>query len=273
MLSIASCSALSGAKKSGSPKPAKQTEAVVGADNKAAPATGSELKGKIDGEWIIVKCGEAQIVRDTEMPYIYFEEKDNRFYASNGCNTLNGFYSLAGNAIGFANVLSTMQDCPDVPFTGQISRVLADGVKLTATYEHKGDESYLYLSQNSGKPLLTLRRHNMEPLTGQWEVEKIDDAPIDDPEVNIFIDIAELKVHGNSGCNYFNGAILIDPLYPNSISFSQMGVTRKMCPNMDVERTFLVALEQTQSYKLTDKDTLKLVNDQGKTVLVLKRAK
>ncbi len=82
---------------------------------------------------------------------------------------------------------------------------------------------------------MTLRRHNMEFLNGNWRVTAIDGQPIDDEEANVFIDIAELKIHGNTGCNYFNGAIYIDPARTNAIDFSDMGVTRMACHKAEQE--------------------------------------
>lgn len=281
-ISLSSCSLLQGSstkKTTGgadsevavtSPKKGS-TQGATQRHESASPERKSALAGKITGEWIIVNVGSNAIVRDEDMPYIYFDETDQRFYASNGCNTINGAFSLNGNNIEFSNVLSTLKDCPDVPFTAAISKVLADGVSVGASYEHRDNESYMHLRNRAGTSLLTLKRHNMEVLSGQWEVVKIDGEKVDNPEVNLFIDIPELKVHGSTGCNFFNGVILIDPLYSNSISFSQMGVTMRMCPNQDLERQYLVALERTHSYRLVDNNTLQLINENGKTVLTLKR--
>lgn len=272
-LGLASCSLFQGGVKTTGASGATKTE-VEQTDEQAAATEAnvpSPLLGKMNGEWVIVGVGQNTIVRDANMPYIYFDESDSRFYASNGCNTLNGTYKLSGSNVTFANGLSTLQECPDVAYTSDISKALGDGVTLAANYEHKGQESYIYLRNRSGANVLTLRRHNMETLTGQWIVSEIEGEKINDPELNIFIDIPELKVHGNTGCNYFNGSVLIDPVYPNSISFSQMGVTMRMCEKSDLERKYLVALEQAQSYRLSDANTLLLLNDHGKTVLTLKR--
>ncbi len=120
--------------------------------------------------------------------------------------------------------------------------------------------------------MMTLRRHNMEFLNGNWRVTAIDGRAIDDEEANIFIDIAELKVHGNTGCNYFNGDLYIDPQRSNAIDFSDMGVTRMACPKGDQERQMLVALEETKTAIAGDReDTVLLLDKAGKAVLTLKR--
>lgn len=231
----------------------------------------SSLAGHLDGEWVIVGVGESRLPQRDEMPYVYFEEKNDRFYASNGCNILNGDYRLGPDSkITFSSVLSTMMECGDDEWERAISAILKDGVSVRGRVEKKGAESYLYLDNRAGKRVMTLRKHNMEPLNGLWSVERIGREDVSGSGLDIFIDVAELKTHGNTGCNYFNGQIVIDPDMANSISFSHMGVTMRMCENSELERTYLVALEQTAAYSLVGK-SLHLLNDRGQTVLVLKR--
>lgn len=231
----------------------------------------SDLAGLLDGEWVITAIGDARLPQYDEMPYVNFEESAGRFYASNGCNILNGNYKLAAdNKITFSGVLSTMKECGDDEFERAISNILKDGVNVKAGIEKKGVESYLYFDNRAGKRVMTLRKHNMEPLNGLWRVERIGRDDVKDSGLDIFIDVSELKTHGNTGCNYFNGEIVIDPSAPSAISFSQMAVTMRMCENSEVERAYLVALEETVSYSLVG-NTLHFMNEKGHTVLVLKR--
>lgn len=231
----------------------------------------SVLAGKLNGEWVIVEAGKYKISREDDMPYINFSESDGKFYASNGCNIVNGNFLFGGvDKITFSNVISTRMYCPDVKFDSAINAVLADGVTVTASVETKGNEAYLYLSDNAGSRLMTLRKHNLEALNGQWKFTRLEGKAVDVEGVDIFFDVPEQKVHGNTGCNYFNGSISIDPQKPNSISFSQMAVTMRMCENSDTERKMLVALEETSTYSVNGK-TLHLYNDKGQEVASLSR--
>lgn len=228
----------------------------------------------VSGEWTIIKAGGKEIHLDDNMPYLIFSDSDGRFYASNGCNYLNGDYTYnkADGEITFSNVVSTMAFCPDIDFETSISVVLNEGVSVRSVIKGEGRETYMTLMSNSGDNLMTLRRHNLEVANGQWDVVSIDGENIDADGLNIFLDIPELRIHGNTSCNFFNGGIEIDPESPSAISFTRMGVTKRMCENSELERKMLVALEETSSYSLHDRDILEFKDIAGKTVMKLRRA-
>ena len=172
----------------------------------------------------------------------------------------------------FSNTLSTMKYCADVPYADAIGAALNGQERLTAESYRLGQDTYLYLKNAAGKTVLTLRRHNMEFLNGNWLVTSINGKQIDDEECNIFIDIAELKTHGNTGCNYFNGDIYIDPGATNAIDFSNMGVTKMACPKTAQETAMLVALEEaTTAIAGKNDNTVLLLDRNGKQVMTLKR--
>lgn len=231
----------------------------------------SSLSKDIAGEWVITAVGSNAIVRDEGMPYVTFEPSTGRFYGNNGCNAINGSYTVKGNDLTFGTVISTMRYCADVKFDTEINAVFADGVKVKALLKKIGSESYLYINDAAGNSLLTMVRHSMQFLNGQWQVVSINQKPVDDEECNVFFDINSMKIHGNTGCNFFNGSILIDPAVNGSISFSGMGVTRMACPKGNQERTMLVALEETVSAVPDGSDGALLIDGVGKPVLRLKR--
>lgn len=225
----------------------------------------------LNGEWIIIQAGEYSIQQDEGMPYIIFSDKEGRFYASNGCNTLNGDFKFKSNKyITFDHVLSTMMLCSDIGYESEISSVLRDGNTVNAKIEKVDNESYMTLYNSSNKFVMRLRRHNLEVINGQWAVSEIEGEEVDGDEVNVFFDIPELSIHGNTGCNYFNGVVVIDPNVPSGISFAQMGVTQKACPNQEIERLMLVGLEETYSYVLKG-NNLYLKDADGKTRIKLLR--
>ncbi len=231
--------------------------------------TQQELSG---GQWTVASVGDVTIEAEEDVPYVNFDTQ-GRFYASDGCNIINGTYALRSDgSMVFSNVLTTMKYCPDVEYSALIASLFNDDSKLGVDCRRIGQETYLYLKNASGNTVMTLRRHNMEFMNGNWLVTSIDGKKIDDEEANIFIDIAELKVHGNTGCNYFNGQIYIDPQRTNAIDFSNMGVTRMACPKGDQERLMLVALEETATAVAgKNEDTVLLLDKKGKEVMTLKR--
>ena len=238
----------------------------------SAVAPGEDIGKSLIGEWTIIKVGTTDIRQDEDMPYINFSPAELRFYAFNGCNIINGDYRVEGSTIILSQVLCTQRLCPDISYDGGINYALREGEKIHVSIKDIGNESYMYLSDGTGHKLLTLRRHNMDFLNGEWVVVKIGNETVDDEGVNIFFDISAKKIHGNSGCNYFNGNISMDPATANSINFTNMGVTRMSCPNSDRERKMLVALEQTATAIRGGSDKALLIDRKGKTLLTLKRA-
>lgn len=226
----------------------------------------------IGGQWLFASVGDKQINLEDNQPYIAFDA-NGRFYASDGCNIINGDYTIRTNGqMTFANVLSTMKYCPESDYAPAVTRVLADGAKYTSDSRRIGQDTYLYFKDSAGKTVATLRRHNMEFLNGNWQITSAEGMTVDTDEATLFIDIAELKVHGNTGCNFFNGDIYIDPLRSNAIDFSNMGLTRMACPHPERERAIMVALERAASAIAgKNSDTVLLLDSAGKEVMTLRR--
>lgn len=290
MLLLSSCSVFRPAEKTGSsenvttvavkaPKKDKKnknknknkgTEASVPESPKGERPTDETLGG---GQWQIAAVGDTKITGEENLPYVNFQPSTGRFFASDGCNIVNGDYVLRSDGVMvFSNTLSTMKYCADVPYADAIGAALNGQERLTAESYRLGQDTYLYLKNAAGKAVLTLRRHNMEFLNGNWLVTSINGKQIDDEECNIFIDIAELKTHGNTGCNYFNGDIYIDPAATNAIDFSNMGVTRMACYKTAQETAMLVALEEaTTAIAGKNDNTVLLLDRNGKQVMTLKR--
>ena len=236
----------------------------------------TRLAAALHGEWVIVAAGKTKIERDEDMPYINFDTNDGKVYAFNGCNYLNGSFSTPSeSSIVFRQMISTLRMCPDASFQYDINTAIREDEPVEVKMEKKGRETYLYFmrpgkTSASSVPELTLRRHNMESLTGQWQVVDVSGEKDGAEEANIFFDIPELHVHGNTGCNYFNGLIRIDPNRRNSISFSQMGVTGRLCENSAFETAMLVALEQVSTYAVSG-DNLELLDLSGRKLMTLRR--
>lgn len=252
-------------------KPDKSSSETKQSQNHAMAADEAKLRANLGCEWTIVKVGDKKISRDEDMPYLYLDTADGKLYGSNGCNVINGNFSVSGRKITFSNVLTTMRYCPDCDFDTDINAVIADGRTVNALLVNAGKETFLYFNASDGKSLLTLVRHGLKFLDGQWQVHTVNGKTIDDEEANIFFDLASLKVHGNTGCNYFNGEILLNPERADALSISGMGVTRMACPKGDQEREMLVALEETVAAVKGSDDTAILIGEGNKPLITLKR--
>ena len=108
-------------------------------------------------------------------------------------------------------------------------------------------------------------------LNGAWQVSAIEEDPINDPEMRIVIDVEEMKIHGNTGCNLFNGKIDIDMETANTIAFHDIVTTRMACENPENQTRLIVALEDAAHAKPVDENTVVLLNLLNQPVLTLKR--
>lgn len=225
----------------------------------------------LQGEWVIASVGKIEIDREENYPYINFDPRDNSFYASNGCNVLNGIYTIESSSqLMFHNVLSTMKYCADTPFDIEISSILADDVKVKYKHEIKDGVPYLYFSNLKGDRIMTLHQMGLDFLNGAWKVSEIQGENFKTDDLTIFFDVEERRVHGSTGCNSFNGDMFVDPQNNHSISLTNVAVTMRLCPDMDRQNKMLVVLEMTVGVKATSHG-VSLLNSSGKTIMKLVR--
>lgn len=217
----------------------------------------------INGKTLSVNNGDDESNR----PYVNFDSRSGKFYANDGCNTINGsFIAKQGDLLTIDPLLSTMMLCPDAPYEAIFKTGLAETTSFKK--EQRDNESILTLLNGDGKTIMTLARPSTEFLNGAWQVVAIDDKKIANDNVKIVIDLPEEKVHGNTGCNVFNGSIFVDPDKGGSIQFQQIGVTRMLCPDMTTETAFLVALESVE-YARQEGENAILLDGNHKKVLTL----
>lgn len=256
-----------------------QTEAQLPSDrhtvdtgNRQQPFNSVTLnQGAVGGDWLIIEVLGKQATGQ-ETPYLKFDTESHNLYGSNGCNTLNATYknNPADSTLSFDNMITTMRACPGE----DISEAAINGaVASTARYSwaHKDGRYYLYLKDSAGKVLMTLMRQSFDFLNGAWKVKSIEGVAVNNDEMQLVFDMAEMKLHGNTGCNVLNGSIVTDMAVQGSISFQNMATTRMTCPDINLETTLLVALEAAAQVKPVNKNTVELLNAHGGVVLTLVR--
>ena len=257
----------------------KKTETVLSEDmsksetskNNKNSQLADKLTEQLNGEWVIVSVAGKAVANTDEMPYVTFEKETGRFYASNGCNVLNGTYTVNGEgALKLENVLSTMKMCPETDYEAPLTKTLSGREKISIKINNLGHETYLHFLNSKGVELLSARKHNMEFLNGNWQITSVGGKAVNDEGANLFIDINELKVHGNTGCNFFNGVLYINPEKSNAIDFSNLATTRMACPNMEQESAILIALEEAVGAIEGSEGRVMLLNSAGKELMTLK---
>ena len=105
---------------------------------------------------------------------------------------------------------------------------------------------------------------------GDWMLTAIDGKQIGDRDKvpTLMIDLDERRVSGNNSCNQYNGALRF--VSPNSLTLGDIASTKKMCRDGAMEQQFNAAFQGNLNYDLSG-NTLRFMNDSGKTVLVFER--
>ncbi|MDE6629361.1 MAG: META domain-containing protein, partial [Muribaculaceae bacterium] len=236
-----------------------------------APDTGTlPADFTVNGEWTIYSVRD-ETVTGEERPYITFDLAANRFYGSNGCNIINGNIKLGEKgAMRLSEVISTMKMCQDAPFEYLINVALDDVRSYTPRQE--GSITFLDLKGASGNVTMVLRRHNMDFLNGAWKVLTLNGTPLEqEDDATMTINIPDLKIHGTTGCNIFNGTLFIDPDKRRSMQFADIATTRMMCPPDSRETEFLLALESVESARQTGENIITMYDNEGAELFTMER--
>lgn len=229
-------------------------------------------KGIIKGDWAIETVYGKKAVGE-EPPFLKFVPSEKRVYGNNGCNVINaGYnYNTTDSTITFDHLASTMRLCAKEGLTDYEINTALGATKFYSVRVSDND-FYLTFYDEASREVMVLMHQNFEFLNGTWRVTKIEDQAVNVQKMKIVIDVDESKLHGNAGCNTFNGTLETDMELPNSISFSGIAITRMMCPDMQYETALLVALEEASSAKPVSVNEVILYNDQHEPVLTLVRS-
>lgn len=275
VIPLGACNAV---KKAGDPGKDVKKEAVLPTDREkivqpvSSVYTSEDLaNGIIKGDWAIEKVNGKTAVGETA-PFLKFEPSEKRVYGNNGCNVINASYQYnpADSTLTFSNLVSTMMACGMTGITDIEINAALDAARYY-TWSLNGDDYLITLLDADRQPVIEMMHQNFQFLNGTWLVKEIAGEVVNVPDMKLVIDVDEGKIHGNTGCNVLNGSLETDMDAANSISFQQLGVTRKACPDMNYETQLLVALEDASKAKPLQEGRVELLNSLGKVVLVMER--
>ncbi len=100
-------------------------------------------------------------------------------------------------------------------------------------------------------------------LHNNWKIISMEGVDSFEKNPSLKFDSNKNGVSGFSGCNNFFGNFDLDK---QSLSLGEMGMTRKMCPNMALENTFINNLKNVSTYKIVD-SKLKLLNKENQIII------
>lgn len=196
-------------------------------------------------------------------PFMSFDQTQNRYTASGGCNGLGGTFELKSNRkIKFSQGMSTMMACPDMSVEQGIGQMLSKVDNITLT------DGLLILNQGTtalAKMTSTPKSSNHVTLEGTWELDYVLNTTSDETfqalyptqKPTITFNTADSKVNGNSSCNNFFGRYTTSE--GQHIKFGALGMTRKFCPG-NGEAVFMNNIEKVTRYSIND-NTLTFISD------------
>lgn len=235
--------------------------------------TPEEIKsGVLRGDWSIESVLHKTAVGE-KAPFLKFVPEQKRIYGNNGCNVINATYTInpADSTLRFGNIASTMILCHKEGITDTEINVALDAVRYYVV-EMRGNDYWVQLLGADHRPVMELMHQNFQFLNGTWNIAAVGSTKVDNPDMKIVIDVDEGKIHGNTGCNIFNGILETDMETPNSISFSEIGVTKMACPDAKGEMELMVALEEASSARAISSKEVILYDSQKKAVMRLVRS-
>ena len=106
---------------------------------------------------------------------------------------------------------------------------------------------------------------DVKKLEGKWNVVEVKgEKVLEEGLPQMDFNMAEKKLHGNTGCNLFNTTITLDPEDVSSITIAPGATTMMACPNMDLETSVLQSMDQVRSVKVgKDENEMLLVDQDG----------
>ena len=119
----------------------------------------------------------------------------------------------------------------------------------------------------------TLNKYNVQDLNGKWQIITVQGESLQLENMPFLeFNVADKKVHGNTGCNVLNSVYETDSKDVTAIKFVTPVTTMMACLNMDTENKVLQAINNVTHIKMGDaSNQVKLVDEDGNTLLVLEK--
>ena len=109
--------------------------------------------------------------------------------------------------------------------------------------------------------------YEIDAIEGNWKVTSMKDVTEFEEGPNFLIKLKPMKIAGFSGCNRFFGNIKLDK--KNKLKFENMGGTRKMCGNFEVENMFITLISEVEAFKF-NKSKLQFLSESGDVLMTMK---
>lgn len=111
-------------------------------------------------------------------------------------------------------------------------------------------------------------------INGEWNIVSADGFNAADEETMdapfLGFNTAEKRLYGSTGCNSVMGSIKTDSLSQGRLSFSPVAMTRRYCPNDQLERHISGMFDKVRKLRMKG-SKLMLTDEDGKVLITLSR--
>ena len=104
-------------------------------------------------------------------------------------------------------------------------------------------------------------------ILGQWVITEAMGVSTNDADTTAYINFDTKKVNGSTSVNLFFGPYTLNG---DTIQFGNLGMTRKMGKNMDVENAVTEAIKKAKFVKV-EGELMTVLNEQGIKIMTLQR--
>ena len=104
-------------------------------------------------------------------------------------------------------------------------------------------------------------------ILGQWVITEAMGVSTNDADTTAYINFDTKKVNGSTSVNLFFGPYTLNG---DTIQFGNLGMTRKMGKNMDVENAVTEAIKKAKFVKV-EGEQMTVLNEQGIKIMTLQR--
>lgn len=229
-------------------------------------STSKTMNQTASGDWTLATMSNSPINRMVVLPTMNIDAENMIISGSGGCNRYSGAITkLNAATLNISDkVRATMMACNNE----NIETDFLQKLSLANTYEVKND--LLTVFDKNGTNILTfIKKKNSSAnqlLHNIWMTTSIKRAPLNRMATipRLEINLTEMKIFGNDGCNDYNGTITT--ANAKDLEFGRVASTRKMCADMDITDRYNMALATVASYQVEGLN-LYLFDKNGKEVL------
>lgn len=203
---------------------------------------------KVAAEWDAVTIGSQQVTPGPKAPYIGFDA--GNIYGFTGCNRINGGISLDGKKFSANNVSTTMMFCQDAVYEQDFLQALQHAKAL-----QRSEEGFELLDEEGNAVAAFVPRSiDLKAIEGKWMLASLNGKKMELKEEEtpfLQFDLKENHLGGFTGCNRINATLDQHLLKNGHADFSQMGMTRMMGKNHELEADFVETLQHARNLRIS----------------------